>query len=147
MAESVGVASAVVGFAGTLYTSIQTLYDVINTWVNAPQTLRELHNSIKVFQGVLTSLTTELEARTHDNSPLTQLAAYKDLEPVLRGCQKSCDEFTSLLQGITSHSDEDRVSKRDRLRVHLNEKEISLFKTNLEVYKSTLTIALQHTTM
>ncbi|KAI2633685.1 hypothetical protein GGS26DRAFT_554317 [Hypomontagnella submonticulosa] len=143
----VGIAAATVAFAGTLCTSVQTLHEAINSWANAPRTLHELRNGIKAFQDVLASLMNKLKSATEESSPPNQRAAYQDLEPVFQRCQNSCDEFASLLRKITSHSDEDRLSKRDRLRVHLNEKEIAQFRGNLEVYKSTLVVALQHTTV
>ncbi|KAI0382106.1 hypothetical protein F5Y04DRAFT_280342 [Hypomontagnella monticulosa] len=143
----VGIAAATVAFAGTLCTSVHTLHEAISSWVNAPRTLHELRTGIKAFQEVLTSLTAELKSATEDSSPSNQRAVYQKLEPVFQGCQQSCDEFSSLLRKITSHSGEDRLSKRDRIRVHLNEREIAQFKGNLEVYKSTLVVALQHATV
>lgn len=68
MAEVVGIAAGAVGFAGTLYTSIKTLHDMINSWVNAPQTLCDLLNGVKALQEVLMSLKIELEKATENNS-------------------------------------------------------------------------------
>ena len=66
----------------------------------------------------------------------------EEAKPALAGCGKACDEFAEKIGKIMSHSDENRTSTRDRIKLQFQEKDILAFRYRIGSYKATLNIAL-----
>lgn len=60
----------------------------------------------------------------------------------MEGCRTSCVNFEKKLSDLTSHSDENRMAFRDRIRLNFNDNEIGLLKENLAQSQRTLNDAL-----
>lgn len=55
----------------------------------------------------------------------------KALLTVMEGCRMVYANFEKKLSHLISHSDENRIALRDRIRLHFNDSEIGLLKENL----------------
>ncbi|RAH40250.1 uncharacterized protein BO95DRAFT_21428 [Aspergillus brunneoviolaceus CBS 621.78] len=65
----------------------------------------------------------------------------------MRRCEATYNAFAKTLSRLTSHSDEDRLSWRDRGRLHLERREIASLKNGLQKGIETLDIAINMATL
>ncbi|ROW08963.1 hypothetical protein VMCG_02966 [Cytospora schulzeri] len=138
MAEAISLAASVIAIAEMTWYSCKTLNDTIKRFRNAPEKLRNLLGDLGTLIQLLQSLRGHLEPSMSAGHP----SAHEALKPAMQGCQQLCDEFTKRLAELTSHSNEEYIGRRDRLRFHFNDTEIMLLKERLVQYKLTFDIAL-----
>lgn len=142
MAEPIGIAAGALAFASFVYDSLKKVNEFIYT-LRHPK-LRDLRQDLEILQNITRSLQADLEqTRDADLNP-NQRDSLKNLRGALESCKITCDVFYERLQQIFSHSDVENISKYDTVRLHFNEKEIDLFRSNLQQCKTTLSIALEH---
>ncbi|KUI52654.1 hypothetical protein VP1G_00118 [Cytospora mali] len=138
MAEAVGLASSVIAVAQLTWETCKMLNDTIKGFHNAPAKLKNLRSDLSTLLQLLASLRSYLVqtiSAGHTSIP-------DGLKPALQGCQKLCDEFLQRITELTSHSRPTYISKRDRIRFHFNDTEITHLKDRLVQYKLTFDIAL-----
>ncbi|KUI71401.1 hypothetical protein VM1G_06957 [Cytospora mali] len=138
MAEAVGLASSVIAVAQLTWETCKVLNDTIKGFQNAPEKLKNLRSDLSTLLQLLASLRgylVQAAAAGHTSIP-------DGLKPALQGCQKLCDEFLRRINELTSHSTPVYISKRDRVRFHFNDTEITHLKDRLVQYKLTFDIAL-----
>lgn len=135
MAEVVGSLSAVASLLALTLQSSITLYQTIQSLQSRDKTIRELRQELEALQHVLQAL-----GESFSNSEVDLIA----LEQPLRRCKDACSDFNSLLAKCTSHSTEERSSKRDWLKLKYLGEDIAGFKDMLACYKSTISIALAY---
>ena len=147
MGDPLSVTAGVIAVAGLAYTSAKTLKDAISSFLNAPEVLRDIGNDLGIFQNVLQSLQQPLVGVPNANLSDDQKACFESLKPALGACRGMCDEFACKLSKMTSHSQPDKVNWWDRARLHFNEKDLALLKSNLEKHKQTVDVAIGVATM
>lgn len=142
MAETVGLAAGIVALAQLAYDSCKKLNDTIQGFRNAPEKLSDLRGDLGTLQQLIESLKTTFGRVGDTPMPPGRREVFEGLKPVMQGCQILCDEFTKRLSELTSHSDADHISKRDRVQLHFNDTDIMLLKERLLQYKLTFDVAL-----
>ena len=141
-AEALGLTASIIAIADVAYQSSKRLYELINNFRTASQTLSDLHADLSAVQQLLRSLKDALE-NTNDTSLSDGLrVCLQDFEPSMEAFSKVCDEFREKVAQITSHSTKDHVSWRDKVRLEFEEKGIMAFKYRLGSHKLTINIAL-----
>ncbi|KAF2177363.1 hypothetical protein K469DRAFT_755158 [Zopfia rhizophila CBS 207.26] len=141
-AEAVGLAASVITIADVAYQSSKRLYELINGFRTASQTLSDLYTDLSAVQWLLKSLKAAL-GNTEDKSLSDGLKkCLQDFKPSMEAFSKTCDEFREKVAQITSHSTKDHVSWRDKVRLEFEEKGIMAFKYRLGSHKLTINIAL-----
>ena len=141
MAEALGTTAAVIGIASAAWSSAKSLYDFVSSFRDAPKALEDLIQDTGIIAKQLETLATQkpTNARSLSN---TQRATLRDLEPALEGCQNACEDLESKIRTMTSHSSDGRVSKRDRLALMFQDKDVAILKARLGSYKQSLVVAL-----
>ncbi|EPS26182.1 hypothetical protein PDE_01118 [Penicillium oxalicum 114-2] len=140
MAEVVGTASAITTFVTLALQSSIILYQTVQSLQSRDKVIRELRDELRSLQGVLQALEELIGNFEVDLASLEQ--------PLAR-CKSACEEFNSLIKRCTSHSTEERSSKKDWLKLrymglrYMGE-DILGFKNMLAGYKSTISIALAY---
>ena len=135
MAEVVGTVSAITSLVTLALQSSITLYQTVQSLQSRDKVVRELRQELEALQGVLQTLN---ESICNFEVDLTTL------EQPLTRCNNACAEFNALIKKCTSHSTEERSSKRDWLRLRYMGEDITGFKDMLASYKSTISIALAY---
>lgn len=142
MAEPIGIAAGALAFASFVYDSLKKVNEFIDT-LRHPK-LRDLRHDLEILQNITRSLQADLEqTRDADLNP-NQRESLKNLKGALESCKVTCDDFYERLRQLLSHSNAENISMYDTVRLHFNEKEIHLFRSNLQQSKMTLSIALEH---
>ncbi|KAF2867078.1 hypothetical protein BDV95DRAFT_598219 [Massariosphaeria phaeospora] len=142
MAEPIGLVASIITIAGVAYQSSKLLYEFIEDFRNASQSLNDLHTDLSTVQQLLHSLTENLENTNDADLSDGFRICLQDLKPSVEACSKACIGFRTKVSKITSHSTEGHVSWRDKARLQFEEKGIMAFKYRLESHKSTINIAL-----
>ncbi|KAJ5803184.1 uncharacterized protein N7503_005634 [Penicillium pulvis] len=135
MAEVVGTASAIATFVTLALQSSIVLYQTVQSLQSRDKVIRELRQELEALQGVLQAL------QESTGNLDVDLAS---LEQPLKRCNNACEEFNTLIRRCTSHSTEDRSSRRDWVKLRYMGEDISGFKNMLAGYKSTISIALAY---
>lgn len=147
MTDPLSITAGVIAVVTLAYDSGKTLYEFINGILEAPKALKDMNGDLAAIQKVLNSLKVELEG-TPDATLSAGLKKFlNDIKPSLEGCTEACDEFKAKLVKVTSHSTEAHTSKRDRIKLQFQDKEISAFKYRMASYKATLSIALEYASL
>lgn len=135
MAEAIGTASAISTFVALALQSSIILYQTIQSLQSRDRVIRELRHELEALQSVLLALE---ESVGNFDVDLTSLE-----QPLMR-CNNACEQFNALILRCTSHSTEERSSRRDWLKLRYMGEDISGFKNMLAGYKSTISIALAY---
>lgn len=147
MAEPLGIASAIIAITGLAYSSCSTLSNTIKDLRDAPNTLRDLRGDLDTIQNLLRSLQSAFENLNEHDLSDGQKRCFEDVEPYICRCKATYDDFSKFLTRLTSHSDEDQVSWRDRGRLQLERRQIAGLKNGLQKDKETLDIAVSMATL
>lgn len=139
--DPLSITSSVIAVTSLAYNSCKALNDIIKGLTNTPDTLQTLRNSLDAFEAVIRPLERDLSGLEDAVFSPEQQASLRALSPVVRSCRSTCDEFTRLT-GLTSHSDEQRIALRDRIRLHFHDNDVRLLKENLAQCQRTLSDAL-----
>jgi Fungal N-terminal domain of STAND proteins len=131
--EVIGITSGLLTLAGFAFKSTQLLYQTINSFQTNKRVVRELKQELEALMAVLESLrdvTTDTDT-TFDALKLTLLR-----------CGNICKDFDAVIVKCVSHSEEDRKSFRDWVKLQYMGDDIDGFKRMLATYKSIISIAL-----
>ncbi|KAK7698643.1 hypothetical protein SLS64_012382 [Diaporthe eres] len=141
--EPLSITAAVIGVVRLTYDSCKSLNEKLKGIKHAPEKLETLHRDLDAFQAILNSQGEATFSALEDVALSSdQQASLKALLTVMGGCQTACEAFEKKLSHLTSHSDEDRIALRDRIRLHFNDSEIGLLKENLAQSQRALNGAL-----
>ncbi|KAF4440712.1 hypothetical protein FACUT_3250 [Fusarium acutatum] len=141
-AEAVGLAASVITITDVAYKSSKRLYELIDGFRTASKTLSDLHTDLSSLKQLLKSLKDAL-GNTDDESLSDEMRkCLQNLKPSMEACHKVCDDFSAKVTQITSHSTEDHVSWRDKIRLQFEEKGIQAFQFRLTAHKATIDIVL-----
>ena len=142
MGDPVSVTASVIAVAGFAYSSAKTLKEAIVSFLNAPKVLRDIGEDLGILQNLLQALQQPLKRVSNADLSNDQKACFESLKPALEACKGMCDNFALKLSKMTSHSQADKVDWRDRARLHFNEKDIAMLKSDLEKHKQTVDVAI-----
>lgn len=141
MAETVGLASAVIGL-GTLAKSCQGLYNVISRIKKASKHIDLLSRDLKDLCIILDTL----QALFNDNEflvgSLASLSRFEDLEPVRDICMSILNDIRTMVDGYKSQGTSADLGTWKRLQWTFKEKEIEGYRKDLVTHKMTLNIAI-----
>lgn len=141
--EPLSITAAVIGVVRLTYDSCKSLNEKLKGIKHAPEKLETLHRDLDAFQSILNTQGEATFGVLEDGalSP-DQQASLEALLTVMEGCRTICASFEAKLGYLTSHSDENRMALRDRIRLHFSESDIELLKENLAQSQRTLNDAL-----
>jgi hypothetical protein len=142
MAEAVGVVASVITIAGLAYHGSKKLYEAVDKYQNAPKTLSNLRTELDIVQQLLQSVERNLANTRDEDLPEALQRCLQDFKPSLEGLTLGCDEFLEKLNKLTNHSTDSDMSKRDRAKLHFEEKSIEAFRYRLSSHKLSINIAL-----
>jgi hypothetical protein len=142
MGDPLSVTAGVIAVAGLAYSSAKALNEAIASFLNAPKVLRDIGKDLGILQNLLQALQQPLDGVPNADLSNDQKACFESLKPALEACKGMCDDFTLKLSKMTSHSQADKVSWRDRARLHFNEKDVALLQSDLEKHKQTVDVAI-----
>ena len=142
MADPVGLTASIIAIAGLACQSGKTLYELLNSIQNTPRTLQALNEDLSAIQHLLKSIKSAMEDSSDNSFSNGVKKCLEEAKPALTGCGKACDEFAEKIGKIMSHSDENRTSRRDRIKLQFQEKDILAFRYRIGSYKAMLNIAL-----
>lgn len=140
--EPLSITSSVIALTSLTYSSCKALNDIIKGLKNVPDTLKTLRTSLDAFEAVIRPLEHDLDGLEDAVFSPEQRASLRALDPVMTSCRTSCDDFRKRLAELTSHSDDQRVALRDRLRLHFHDSDIRVLRENLAQCQRTLGDAL-----
>jgi hypothetical protein len=101
-----------------------------------------LNRDLSAIQHLLKSIKSAIEDSSANKFSNNVKKCLEEAKPALTRCGKACDEFTENMSRIMSHSDENRTSMRDRIKLQFQGKDILACKSWIGNYKATLNIAL-----
>lgn len=130
--EPLSLTASVIGVTILAYNSCKKLKDTIQGLKQGtPDTLQNLQNAAGSFEAVLRPLEHDLggparmQSSRRNNGQASLRARTRVRDPTK---PTACDEFTSRLAELTSHSDEQRVAPRDRTRLHFHHSDVRVLK-------------------
>lgn len=142
MADPITIVAGALGLTNVAFKSAKSLYDLIGSLRNVPTYLIELRDHLgalnKAIHGVKVTIAGFPEAELSEDQSLCLDA----LQHAMQSCRSTCEDFEQRLTQLTSHSTNGRVDWRDRARFHLNESDVTLFKSRLGDWRQTLSVAL-----
>ena len=142
MGDPLSVTAGVIAVAGLAYSSAKVLKEMIASFSNAPKLLQNIGEDLQVLQSLIQALQQPLDGVLDADLSDDQKACFESLKPALEACKRTCDDFVSKLSKMTSHSRADSVSWWDRARLHFNEKDVALLKSDLEIHKQTVDVTI-----
>src|SRR5947209_14316427 len=145
MGDPIGLTASFIAIAGLAWTSCQSLYDVINGLIDAPQAIVSINNEITAVQAVINTLREVL--KNNQSAALEPVLQRIGIDVALKGCTKVCTDFTETIAQFTTRSTKEKFSKRDRLRVTFRKSKICSFRERLRICKNTINLALTSATL
>lgn len=139
--EPLSITAGVIAVTRLTYDTCKSLNDTINGLKNVPSKLESLQTTLRTFERMIEQDMGLSRLQDAVLSPAQQ-TSLRALEPVMQSCQVSCNAFSKRLSELTSHSNEDRLAWRDRLRLHFNDNDIRLLQESLGQAQRTLSDAL-----
>lgn len=148
MADPLSITASVITVAGLAYSSGKVLYQTISEIRDAPEVFIHLKTDIETLCKTIHSLQQQPEKNNTD-AVLSdgQKSNLREIKPALTACRNACDTFKGKIDKVMRHSTASHTSVRDRLKLQFQEKKIAAFQARLASYKSTLTIAMEFSTM
>lgn len=111
--DPLSIIAAVVGIAAPAVHSLHLLSEDILRIVDAPETLNSLRKDLLSVDQALTSLQAVSEAQWQSLGD----AVVVQSKTATKFCKESCDTFRAALARWTRHSDDGKLSLRDRAMV------------------------------
>jgi hypothetical protein len=132
MADPLSATAASVQFAGLALNAVIKLYELVQQYKNSSKLIENVTEELRALVTLLQSL----QSLPQDSD--VDLTA---LEVPLQRCSTVCEEFQVLISSI---SPEDAKSGKFRgwLKLQSNGQSIKSFQTSLEIWRSTICIAL-----
>jgi hypothetical protein len=121
--DPLSVTAGVIAIATVAWQSCKAAHCLVNALVEAPQAITRAKNSLIETQKTLGALGQTLT--TTSESVLDPVLRTIQLDATLASTQHLCDEFTAAITRYTSHSTEERFSKRDRIMANFHESKIT----------------------
>lgn len=139
--EPLSITAGVIAVTRLTYDTCKSLNNTINGLKSAPSKLKGLQTALRSFESMIEQ---DMGLNSLQDAILSpaQQASLSALQPVMQSCQASSDAFSKRLTELTSHSSEERLAKRDRIRLHFNDNEIRLLQETLGQAQRTLSDAL-----
>ncbi|PCG88134.1 Hypothetical protein PENO1_111970 [Penicillium occitanis (nom. inval.)] len=134
------------GITGFALSSIDHLRDLIGSLADAKEVVQDIASTLEAIQRPLTSLE-QLTISDH----ATYAEAKSDLEntgvaEAVNRCGQACADFTRRLQQWTKHSNNSKLSLRDRLSVGVwNREKIRTFRTQVQSCQAIVQFAIEST--
>lgn len=142
MGEPLGTAAGVVGIVVPAMHGTRRLLDDIEKIRGAPATVEGLK---KELQDVF--LATE-RLKVVKPSELESLGVAKQSLSAIKTCDEACETFRKDLQRWTKHSEDGKMSWRDRINVgFFQDENIKSLSTRLQTCKTTLIVAVSTATL
>jgi hypothetical protein len=142
MAEVFGLVASVITVADLAYKSTISLYQVIDGFRTASQTLSELYTDLSDVRQLLLGLTSTLKGLDEKRLTGGLGRCLQNLEPSIDAYHRVCIDFEKKVTQITSHSTGGHLSFRDNIRIQFEEKGILAFVSRLASHKATISIVL-----
>jgi hypothetical protein len=134
MAEPVGLASGLLALVTFTFQSTVTLYELVQSFQNHQQRVRELLEELCSLREVLASLANTVEA-----IPDVDFSA---LKLPLQRCGDACAGLEQEIQRCSVHAGKGRTSFRDWAKLKYMGDDLDGFRRLLASYKLTINIAL-----
>lgn len=148
MADGLSIAASVITVAGLAYSSSKMLYQTISDIHDAPETFVHLKTDVETLSQTIHFLHQELEKKETDVAlSEAQKSNLREIKPTLKACRSACDAFKGKIDKFMRHSKDGHISLRDKLKLQFHDKEIGAFQARLGSYKSTLTIAINFSSL
>ena len=134
------------GITGFALSSIEHLRDLIGSFADAKDVVQDITSNLEAIQHPLTTLE-QLTISDH----ATYAEAKSDLEitgvvEAVNRCGQACADFTWKLQQWTKHSNNSKLSLRDRFSVGLwNREKIRTFRTQIQSCQAIVQFAIEST--
>lgn len=142
MGDPLGTAAGVVGIVVPAMHATRLLLDDIEKIRGAPATVEGLK---KELQGVI--LATE-SLQVVKPSELESLGVAKQSLSAIKTCDEACEAFSKDLRRWTKHSEDGKMSWRDRINVgFFQDENIKSLSTRLQTCKTTLILAVSTATL
>lgn len=142
MGDPLGTAAGVVGIVVPAMHATRLLLDDIEKIRVAPATVEGLK---KELQGVI--LATE-SLQVVKPSELESLGVAKQSLSAIKTCDEACEAFSKDLRRWTKHSEDGKMSWRDRINVgFFQDENIKSLSTRLQTCKTTLILAVSTATL
>ncbi|KAJ3536628.1 hypothetical protein NM208_g6644 [Fusarium decemcellulare] len=140
--EVVGTVSASVSLVATALHATRVLANDLSSIKDAPQTITNLKAELQNVQSVIQSLQTALS--TQDSlQAFRDIAQTANVDVALKACRDSCGRFHKELKDLLKHSNQEKLSKRDRFSIGFLAKDrVVALTSELNVCKSTVGLAL-----
>jgi hypothetical protein len=100
-----------------------------------------LNEDLSAIQRLLKSIKSAIEDSSANRFSNSVKKCLEEAKPALTRCSKTRDEFTEKMDRMMSHSDENRTSMRDKIKLQFQGKDILTCKYWIGNYKATLNIA------
>jgi hypothetical protein len=134
--DPLSITAAVVGITAPTAHCIRLLLEDIQKIVDAPETLKSLKRDLLSVDQALSSLQAVSEAQWQSLGD----AVVVQSKTAITSCEESCDRFRAALARWTRHSDDGKLSLRDRAMVgFLKQGYVKSMSEQLQHCKITLT--------
>lgn len=133
MARPIGVASELLSLVVSSLESSTSLYQTIKGLNSRQKSVRELRDEVKALTTILLSLNHAILESRFDFTALKL--------PLVR-CSNACENVEAFILKSSESEGEMRADFRSWAQTTYREGNITVFKSMVEVYKSTITVAL-----
>lgn len=147
MLDPVGITGTAIAIAGLLYSTCNTICEIVQSFKDAPKEYRDLSADLEGLCTVLISLQNTLNGTSDTVLSQEQKDSLSELQPPLERCNATCTDFKNKLSTMMSHSDANHTAVRDRFRLHFNKSDVSLLREKLSSTKGTVQIAIGVSTL
>lgn len=142
MGEPLSAAAGVVGIVVPAMHGARLL-------LNDVEKIREAPKTVAVLKEELEGLVLATEGlKAVEPSELKSLGVAEQSLSAIKTCDEACETFREKLQRWTKHSEDGKMSRRDRLKVgFFKDKNIQSLSTQLQTCKTTLISAVTNATL
>ena len=138
--DPLSVTAGIIAVATVAWQSCKAAHCLVNALAAAPEAITRSKNSLIETQKTLGALQQTLT--TTSENVLDPILRTIQLDATLTSTQRLCDEYTAAITRYTSHSTEERFSKRDRITAYFHESKIKILHRDLGDCQRTLSMVL-----
>lgn len=139
------ITAGTLGISETSLAAIKTLRETIYGFQNAPDDVHTIRTVLEELEKSLDTLRNlgiaDQETSEECKAALTQT----HMVEAVNNCGAACEAFKERLKQWTSHSTEDKLSKRDSVKVVWNKSAIADFKTKVQTWQGVVHLAVSTT--
>ena len=138
MTDYLNVSASVIDVVTAAYSSSKALFETFRGIRDAPKSIQDLSTDLDALQKVLSSLGARPEPDS-EGGPFSavQISCLEHLTTPLSALTDACSELKLKLDRIACHSSDSRTSPRDRIKLQLQDKEITASRSRLASYERT----------